>query len=125
MGEPRAGVVRGFAHALHFAANDVGMVFFFALAAKEVFESTLPGGALGLGRSAALPVLAASGGIQAKMGALLSFAAGLAAAGLAVVLRVGRFARAGNRVRSHAIDRASAFRTLPASTRGSTSSRSA
>ena len=39
----------GFAHALHFAANDVGMAFFFALAAKEVFESTLPGGALGSG----------------------------------------------------------------------------
>ena len=52
-----------FAHALHFAANDIGMVFFFALAAKEVFESTLPGGALGSGRSAALPVLAASGGM--------------------------------------------------------------
>ena len=53
----------GFAHALHFAANDVGMAFFFALAAKEVFESTLPGGALGSGRRAALPVLAASGGM--------------------------------------------------------------
>ena len=34
---------------------------------------------------------------QAKMGALLSFAAGLAAAGLAVVLRVGRFARGARR----------------------------
>ena len=33
---------------------------------------------------------------QAKMGALLSFTAGLAAAGLAAVLRVGRFARAAN-----------------------------
>jgi NhaA family Na+:H+ antiporter len=53
----------GFAHALHFAANDVGMAFFFALAAKEVFESTLPGGTLGSGRRAALPVLAASGGM--------------------------------------------------------------
>ena len=31
---------------LHFWVNDVGMVFFFALAAKEVFEATLPGGAL-------------------------------------------------------------------------------
>ena len=35
-----------FAHYLHFAANDIGMVFFFALAAKEVFEATLPGGPL-------------------------------------------------------------------------------
>jgi NhaA family Na+:H+ antiporter len=33
---------------------------------------------------------------QAKMGALLSFMAGFAAAGLAAVLRVGRFARAAN-----------------------------
>ena len=33
---------------------------------------------------------------QAKMGALLSFTAGLAAAGLAVVLRVGRYARVAN-----------------------------
>jgi NhaA family Na+:H+ antiporter len=31
-------------HPLHFLVNDVGMVFFFALAAKEVFEATLPGG---------------------------------------------------------------------------------
>ena len=34
------------AHPLHFVVNDIGMVFFFALAAKEVFEATLPGGAL-------------------------------------------------------------------------------
>jgi Na+:H+ antiporter, NhaA family len=32
------------AHPLHFWVNDVGMVFFFALAAKEVFEATLPAG---------------------------------------------------------------------------------
>lgn len=47
-------------HPLHFSVNDVGMVFFFALAAKEVFEATLPvraaclsaagGGATGRGR---------------------------------------------------------------------------
>ena len=35
-----------FAHLLHFTINDVGMVFFFAIAAKEVFEATLPGGPL-------------------------------------------------------------------------------
>ena len=33
-------------HALHFAVNDVGMVFFFALAVKEIVEATLPGGPL-------------------------------------------------------------------------------
>lgn len=53
------------AHALHFAVNDVGMVFFFALAAKEVFEATLPNGALASGRQAAVPVFAAVGGMVA------------------------------------------------------------
>jgi len=28
------------ARALHFAVNDIGMVFFFALAAKEIVEAT-------------------------------------------------------------------------------------
>jgi hypothetical protein len=40
---------------LHFWVNDVGMVFFFALAAKEVFEATLPGGALASLRRALSP----------------------------------------------------------------------
>ncbi len=52
-----------FAHAVHFAVNDIGMVFFFALAAKEVMEATLPGGALASPRRAALPLLAAVGGM--------------------------------------------------------------
>ena len=51
------------AHPLHFWVNDVGMVFFFALAAREVFEATLPGGALAYGRQAASPLLAAVGGM--------------------------------------------------------------
>lgn len=51
------------AHPLHFWVNDVGMVFFFALAAKEVFEATLPGGALASGRQAASPLAAALGGM--------------------------------------------------------------
>jgi len=53
------------AHPLHFWVNDVGMVFFFALAAKEVFEATLPGGVLSSGRHAALPLMAAVGGMAA------------------------------------------------------------
>ena len=53
------------AHALHFAVNDVGMVFFFALATKEIVEATLPGGALASRREAAVPVLAALGGMIA------------------------------------------------------------
>jgi NhaA family Na+:H+ antiporter len=54
-----------FAHPLHFLVNDIGMVFFFALAAKEVFEATLPGGALASPRRAAVPLLAAAGGMAA------------------------------------------------------------
>src|ERR671925_510363 len=44
------------AHPLHFVVNDIGMVFFFALAAKEVFEATLPGGALASPRRAFSPL---------------------------------------------------------------------
>ena len=48
---------------LHFWVNDVGMVFFFALAAKEVFEATLPGGSLASPRRALSPLAAAVGGM--------------------------------------------------------------
>ena len=51
------------AHPLHFWVNDIGMVFFFALAAKEVFEATLPGGALASPRRALSPLAAAVGGM--------------------------------------------------------------
>jgi NhaA family Na+:H+ antiporter len=53
------------AHPLHFWVNDVGMVFFFALAAKEVFEATLPGGSLASPRRAMSPLAAAVGGMAA------------------------------------------------------------
>jgi NhaA family Na+:H+ antiporter len=53
------------AHPLHFLVNEVGMVFFFALAAKEVFEATLPGGALASPRRAFAPLAAAVGGMVA------------------------------------------------------------
>ena len=52
-------------HPLHFAVNEVGMVFFFALAAKEVFEATLPGGPLASPRRALSPLAAAVGGMAA------------------------------------------------------------
>ena len=45
-GPPKEFIYDRLAHPLHFWVNDVGMVFFFALAAKEVFEATLPGGPL-------------------------------------------------------------------------------
>jgi NhaA family Na+:H+ antiporter len=50
-------------HVLHFAVNDIGMVFFFALATKEVYEATLPGGPLSSPRQAAVPIFAAMGGM--------------------------------------------------------------
>lgn len=56
------------AHLLHFAVNDIGMVFFFALAAKEVVEATLPGGPLSSPRQAAVPVIAAVGGMAVPAG---------------------------------------------------------
>ena len=50
---------------LHFIVNDIGMVFFFALAAKEIIEARLPGGPLQSPREAAVPLLAAAGGMIA------------------------------------------------------------
>jgi len=51
------------AHPLHFWINDVGMAFFFALAAKEVFEATLSGGALASLAHSIGPLVAAVGGM--------------------------------------------------------------
>ena len=67
-----------FSHAVHFAVNDVGMVFFFALAVKEIVEATLPGGALESPREAAVPILAAAGGMigPASLYAILVVALG-------------------------------------------------
>jgi NhaA family Na+:H+ antiporter len=48
---------------IHFAVNDIGMVFFFGIAAKEVFEALLPGGPLASPRKAAMPLLATAGGM--------------------------------------------------------------
>jgi NhaA family Na+:H+ antiporter len=57
-----------FSHTLHFFVNDVCMVFFFALAVKEILEATLPGGALESPREAAVPILAAAGGMIGPAG---------------------------------------------------------
>ena len=48
---------------IHFIINDILMAFFFAIAAKEVWESMLPGGALSNPRKAATPLLATLGGV--------------------------------------------------------------
>lgn len=57
-----------FAHSLHFVVNDVGMVFFFALAMKEIIEAMLPGGPLASPREAAVPIIAAAGGMIGPAG---------------------------------------------------------
>ncbi|MSO50135.1 MAG: sodium:proton antiporter [Acidobacteria bacterium] len=57
-----------FAHLLHFGVNDVGMVFLFALATKEVVEAMLPGGPLASAKQAAVPVFAAIGGMVMPAG---------------------------------------------------------
>lgn len=49
---------------IHFIVNDILMALFFAIAAKEVWESMLPGGALSNPRKAATPLLATLGGIM-------------------------------------------------------------
>jgi NhaA family Na+:H+ antiporter len=55
-----------FAHgSIHFVVNDIGMVFFFALAMKEISEAMLPGGPLASPREAAVPLMAAAGGMIA------------------------------------------------------------
>jgi NhaA family Na+:H+ antiporter len=51
------------ASALRFTVNDIGMAFFFALAAKEIVEATSPGGPLHSLRRAGLPLIAAIGGM--------------------------------------------------------------
>lgn len=52
-----------FTHPLHFFVNDIAMAFFFGLATKEIIEATAPGGALHSLRRAAVPVVAAVGGM--------------------------------------------------------------
>ena len=62
----------------HFIINDILMAFFFAIAAKEIWESLLPGGPLSNPRKAAMPLLATLGGI---VGPALLFLVGAMALG--------------------------------------------
>jgi len=52
-----------FALRLSFFVNEIGMALFFALLAQEVYEATMPGGALHSWRKWTLPVVGAAGGI--------------------------------------------------------------
>jgi NhaA family Na+:H+ antiporter len=59
---------------LHFPVNDVAMAFFFGLAVKEIIEATAPGGALHTLRRAAVPVVAAIGGMAGPAGLYVALA---------------------------------------------------
>ncbi|HXV36995.1 MAG TPA: Na+/H+ antiporter NhaA [Myxococcota bacterium] len=62
---PLAGLeVFGHAVTLHWLVNDVFMVFFFGIAAKEITESCLPGGNLNPIKKSVNPLLATLGGVM-------------------------------------------------------------
>lgn len=71
-------------HPLHFFVNDIAMVFFFGLAMKEIIEATAPGGVLHSPRRAALPVIAAIGGMA---GPALMYLGMAQAMGLSEIMR--------------------------------------
>ena len=56
---------------LHFLVNDVLMALFFAIAGKEVWEATLPGGPLNNPRQAVAPLFATVGGMVGPAGVYL------------------------------------------------------
>ncbi len=58
----------------HFLVNDILMCFFFAIAAKEIWEALLPGGALSSPRKAATPLIATVGGIAGPAGLYVGLA---------------------------------------------------
>ena len=53
---------------LNFLINDIFMVFFFGIAAKEITEACLPGGSLNPIRKAINPLLATLGGVVGPVG---------------------------------------------------------
>jgi NhaA family Na+:H+ antiporter len=63
--EPLSGLAI-FGHPLtfHFLVNDIFMVFFFAIAAKEITEASLPGGLLNPISKAVSPLVATAGGVM-------------------------------------------------------------
>ena len=53
---------------VHFLINEIFMVFFFGIAAKEVTESVIPGGALNPIRRAINPIMGTLGGVVGPVG---------------------------------------------------------
>ncbi|HEX7794461.1 MAG TPA: Na+/H+ antiporter NhaA [Vicinamibacterales bacterium] len=62
-----------FSHGLSFFVNEIAMAFVFALLGQEVFEATMPGGALHSWRKWTLPLVAAAGGIVGSAAIYLGF----------------------------------------------------
>ncbi len=60
-------------HTLHFLVNDIFMALFFGIAAGEIKESCLPGGALNPPRKAINPLLATVGGIAGPIAVYLGY----------------------------------------------------
>ncbi|MAB80710.1 MAG: sodium:proton antiporter [Planctomycetes bacterium] len=65
---PEWGVVFHHETTLHFLINDIFMVFFFGIAAKEITESILPGGSLNPIGKALNPLLSTLGGVVGPVG---------------------------------------------------------
>jgi NhaA family Na+:H+ antiporter len=61
------------AQKLAFVVNEVGMAFFFALIAQEIYEAVMPGGALHSWRRWGLALVAAAGGIVGAAGVYLAY----------------------------------------------------
>lgn len=80
--EPLPGAsVAGHPITLRFLVNDLFMVFFFGIAAKEITEACLPGGSLNPLRRALNPLFATVGGVVGPVAVYFAALAGLHAAG--------------------------------------------
>lgn len=60
---------------LHYLVNDIFMALFFAIAGKEVWEATFPGGPLNSPKTAATPLIATFGGMAGPAALYLAAAA--------------------------------------------------
>ena len=58
-----------FSHALAFPVNEIGMAFFLALIAQELYESLIPGGSLSTWRHWMAPAIGAAGGLAGSAAA--------------------------------------------------------
>ncbi len=74
--------VFGYTLTLHFLINDIFMVFFFGIAAKEITEACLPGGSLNPPTKAVNPLLATIGGVAGPIGVFFLLAWGASSAGM-------------------------------------------